>query len=175
MSENGKIDKRTREYKQIVKNQQETTEVISQEDDRVEKLEGRLDEMAEMLRKVVQITKDTAKQTTEIKSKDYNKLLNKQVEKDAGRVKNRAVKIPREEEYKVLVAFCGRHAPAVSLNKKLCEDIGVCLHIYKNVEATLVQIRNDDYLRQKAIEENLTVDFKTVAIPDNKKKIQYTD
>lgn len=176
MSEEQKLDKRSKEYKDKIQagKDAELKKVFEAENTiKMAEMEKKMEEMEKLLRNVGTITADNAKKLTvnsSNKDKDNNSTSLNDIKKALGvkpskRVKSRKVSKPRSDEFNILSNFVFTVAPQIALDKDLVLKIGVCL-MYKDVANLLEYIRRDDYLRKKALEnEVVSPDFMSVIIP----------
>jgi len=176
------MDKRTKEYKEMIKNKNlENKEMIESEwsavdgtvslgtektislgteekDNTLTTLQKEVKELKDMIQSIGKITVNN--------SNKMNKLP--EISKRGKGAAQRKVTTPRSDEYKVLNKFLlNTIAGLISHEKELCQTIGVH-RLKKDVKQLLEVCKKSDYIREIALEMNITKDFLTVIIPENK-------
>lgn len=137
-----KVDKRTKEYREWKKQQDESQEI--------KELKQQVAELTELVKTTANVAANTAKTVKTIPS-------------GRGGPQKLEVKRPRQAEFKILKDFLSKYAGAVAYEKDYVTALGVA-QMYHRVDELLYMISKSDFLTQKALEDGITTDFKTVIV-----------
>lgn len=150
-----KIDKRSKEYRDSLKNSE-----VETKDQEIEVLKEQIALQAEQVKELSDMVQTVGKLT----ASNAKSLKNQPETKARGQgAAQRKVVHLRHNEFIVLKDFLEKYAGAVSYDKELCMTLGV--HILKHRVGELLKvIQMNDFLSNQAIEDNITKDFRTVIL-----------
>ena len=177
-----KIDKRTKEYRDMIK-QQEAMQIKNTEDNsvvsvkdglvvsveessnnstEVEMLKKELADMKNLINKIGKATLDNAENI-----KNTPTVIHAQPAAPAINKQPRPIVYPRFDEWKVLNKFLQQHVYMTTGEKGIQGALGLFLQ-QKRVADILYAISQHPKLREEALAQGITKDFKTAIVPDNK-------